>query len=188
MEKTADNKKTLDEINPSEALQILKMLGQEDTSIKKRIEEIFLHQVQEIEVSEISDEVFSDLDFLDVEELWDRGGSNRDGYTDPVDAAWEMIEEVIEPHLKKMERLHSLGMFYEEMRYCMGVISGLHRFKSESTTKFKDWAEDISGELASQILTDWTQSCTPPELLTEMKKFEATGCSEDGSAEMESLE
>ena len=166
MEKTADNKKTLDAINPSEALQILKMLGQEDTNIKKRIEEIFLNQVQEIEVSEISDEVFFDLDFLDVEELWDRSGPNRDGYTDPTDAASEMIEEVIEPHLEKMKRLHSLGMFHEEMRYCMGVISGLHTFESESTTKFKEWAEDVSGEVASQILMEWKKSCNLPELLT----------------------
>lgn len=117
-----NSKKTLDTIEPSEALQILKMLCQEDTSIKKRIEDMFLNQVQEVDVSEIADEVFSDLNFLDVEDLRDRSGSHRDGYTDTGDAAREMIEEIIEPHLKNMKRLHSLGMFQEEMRYCMGVI------------------------------------------------------------------
>jgi hypothetical protein len=162
-----------DKITPSEALQILKMLAQGDPSIGQRIEEIFLNQVQEVEVSEISDTVFFDLDFLDVEELWDRSGAHRDGYSDTVEAAWEMIEEVMEPHRENMQRLHSLEMFREEMRYCMGVISGLYRYESESTTEFKDWAVDMPRKLADQILTEWTGSCHCPKMLEEMKQFEA---------------
>ncbi|MFI5343763.1 MAG: hypothetical protein ACHQUC_06030 [Chlamydiales bacterium] len=179
-QETMDSKKTLDTIDPSEALQILKMLCQEDTGIKKRVEDMFLNQVREIDVSEIADEVFSDLDFLDVEDLWDRSGSHRDGYTDTGDAALEMIEDVLEPHLKSMQRLHSLGMFQEEMRYCMGVVSGLHMFENEATTDFKDWSVDIPGEQASEILTEWKKSCHAPDLLAEMEKFEKTSYSEEG--------
>lgn len=180
-QETVDSKKTLDidTINPLEALQILKMLCQEDTNIKQRIEDMFLKQVRGVDVSEIADEVFSDLDFLDVEELWDRSGSHRDGYTDTGDAAQEMIEEIIEPHLKNIERLHSLGMLQEEMRYCMGVILGLHMFENEATTDFKDWSVDIPEELASQILMEWKTSCHSPDLLTEMEKFEKSGYSEE---------
>ena len=108
-----------------------------------------------------------------MEGLWDRSESNRDGYTDPGDAAFEMIEEIIEPHLKKMERLRSIGMFDEEMRYCMGVLSGLYMFEAESTTEFNEWAMDIPGELMNEILTKWKSSCRSPELLSEMEKFEA---------------
>jgi len=169
-----NDQQTFDKIKPSEALQILKLLVQENPSIRRRIEEIFLNEIKEIEIVEISNEVFSDLDFLDVEELWEKSGPSRDGYTDPGDAAWEMIEDIIEPHLKNMQRLHSLGMFREEMRYCIGVISGLYMFERESTTQFKDWAVDIPGELASQILMEWKKSCQSSELLTEMKLFEAT--------------
>lgn len=179
-QETVNSKKNLDTITPLEALQILKMLCEEDTSIKRRIEDMFLNQVHEVEASEIADEVFSDLDFLAVGELWDRSGSHRDGYTDPGDAAMEMIEEIIEPHLKNMERLHSLGMLQEEMRYCMGVISGLHMFANEATTDFKDWSVDLPGELASQILMEWQKSCHSPELLTDMEKFEKAGYSEQG--------
>jgi len=178
-----NSKKTLDTIDPSEALQILKMLCQEDTSIKKRVENMFLNQVQEVDVSEIANEVFTDLDFLEVEDLWDRSGSHRDGYTDTKDAAAEMIEEIIEPHLKSMQRLHSLGMFQEEMRYCMGVISGLHMFENEATTEFKDWSVDLPGDRASQILREWKKSCHSPDLLDEMEKFEKAGYSEEGEAQ-----
>lgn len=181
---TADSKKILDTIEPSEALQILKILCQEDTSIKKRVEDMFLNQIRGVDVSEIADEVFSDLDSLDVEDLWDRSGSHRDGYTDPGDAALEMIEEVIEPHLKDMQRLHSLGMLREEMRYCMGVISGLHMFENKATTEFKDWAVDMPGELASDILMEWKKSCHSPDLLTEMEKFEKVGYADEGEDEI----
>ena len=74
-----------------------------------------------------------------------------------------------------MKRFRLLGMFQEEMRYCMGVISGLHSFECEATTDFKNWSVDIPGELASQILMEWKQSCHSHDLLTEMEKFEKTG-------------
>ena len=64
--KTTSGKNTFDMIDPSDALQILKTLSQESSGIRKRIEEIFLNQVSEVDVSEISNEVFSDLDFLDI--------------------------------------------------------------------------------------------------------------------------
>lgn len=166
----------------------MKKLCQEDPIIKKRIEEIFLNQVRDVDISEISDEVFSDLDFIDVEDLWDRSGSHRDGYTEPGEAAFEMIEEVIEPHLEQMKRLRSLGMFHEEMLYCIGVLSGLYAFEDEATTEFKDWAVDMAGELASQILAEWTNSCNSPKLMAEMKRFEAAGFCEERNDKIESLE
>ncbi len=181
-------KKTFENISPSEALLILKKLGQEDPIIRKRIEEIFINQVREVNISEISEEVVSDLDFLDVEDLWDRSGSYRDGYTDPGEAAFEMIEEVVEPHIEQMKRFRSLGMFHEEMRYCIGVISGLYAFEDKSTTEFKGWAEDMAGELASQILIEWKNSCNSSELMVEMKRFEATGYCEELNEKIESLE
>lgn len=42
--------------------------------------------------------------------------------------------------------------------------------------------------LRSEILTEWTESCNSPELLTEMEKFKATDHSEEGNDEIESLE
>lgn len=86
----------------------------------------------------------------------------------------EMIEEIVASHLEQMKRLRTLGMFHEEMRYCVGVISGLYAFEHEATTEFKDWAVDISSELANQILMKWTNSCSSPELMAEMKQFNVT--------------
>jgi hypothetical protein len=82
-----------------------------------------------------------------------------------------MIEEIIEPHLKNMQRLHSFGMLQEEMHHCMGVISGLHMFENEASTDFKDWSIDIPGELASEILTEWKKSCHAPDLLMRWKNL-----------------
>lgn len=173
--KTAENRKILDVINPSDALQILRILSQNDPTLTNRIEEIFQNHIQEVDVVGIADEIYSDLEFLDVEEIWDKCGSNRYGYTSEDEAACELIEAVIEPHLENMKRLHSLGMFYEEMRYCMGIASGLQQFEDEATTEFKNWAEDIAGDLSDQILSEWTESCNDPKLRAEMAQFKDSG-------------
>ncbi|NGX43594.1 MAG: hypothetical protein K940chlam7_01892, partial [Chlamydiae bacterium] len=101
MPKSKKNKKQeiIDKINPLEALRILEILCRKNAEILKRTEELFLNRIREVDVEEIAEEVFSDIDFIDVEDLWDKSGSSRYGYTDPADAAWEMVEEVIEPHL-----------------------------------------------------------------------------------------
>lgn len=38
-----------------------------------------------------------DLESIDIEDLFDRVGSKRDGYVDPGDTAWEMFEEALKP-------------------------------------------------------------------------------------------
>lgn len=86
----------------------------------------------------------------------------------------------IEQNLTSMQRLHSLGMFQEEMRY---RISGLHMFENEATTEFKDWSVDLPGDRASQILREWKKSCHSPDLLAEIERFEKAGYSEEGEAQ-----
>lgn len=83
-----------------------------------------------------------------------------------------MIEEVIEPYLDNMKRLGSLGMLYEEMRYCMGIASGLQQFEDEATTGFKDWTADMAGNMAGNLISQSKKSCNDPKLRTEMESFE----------------
>jgi hypothetical protein len=161
-------------IEPQEALQILKILSNEDKNLAKRIEDLFVQKAHEVDVESIASDVFSDLDFLDVEDLWDRSGSTRDGYVDSGEESWRMVEEVLEPHINKMKRYHSMGMFYEEMLFCMGIVSGLNKFENESKSEFKDWAADVSDGLADNILNDWKKSCKDPKLMKAMDDFIAS--------------
>lgn len=173
--KIINNQNIFDIIEPQEALQILKMLGNEDKNLAKRIKDLFVQKAHEVDVESIASDVFFDLDFLDVEDLWDRNGATREeGYVDPGEEAWRMVEEVLEPYIHKMKRHHSMEMFYEEMLFCMGIISGLKQFENESKSPFKDWAADVSDGLVDRILDDWKKSCKNPKLMKAMDDFIAS--------------
>ena len=62
----------LDKINADDGLAILKMLAKEDTSLLKRIEDAAMEYFSEVEVEDIADEVFYELDSLEVEDVWDQ--------------------------------------------------------------------------------------------------------------------
>lgn len=100
----------LDKINADDGLAILKRLAKEDTSLLKRIEHAALEYFKEVEVEDIDDEVFWELDSLEVEDVWDQSGSTRYGYIDPYEKAWEMFEDAIEPYLDKLRKCQDLKM------------------------------------------------------------------------------
>jgi len=75
-------KDILTTITQNEAFTILKSLAKEDENIKKRIEQLAIEYLEDVDVEEIADAVYFDLDLIEVEDLWDRSGSTRDGYVD----------------------------------------------------------------------------------------------------------
>ncbi len=169
--KTNKSKKIIDTIEPIEALKILKLLSENDLTLAKQIEKLFLEQVQKIDMEDLAADILAELDFIDVEDLWERSGSTRDGYIEPGEAAWAMLEEAINPYIEKMKRYHSLKMFKEEMACCMGLISALHQFENESESEFKEWVVDAPLSIADDILSTWKESCNEPELRQTMENF-----------------
>jgi len=118
----------------------------------------------------IAHEVLEALEWLEVEEVWDRAGPKRDGYVDTSEAADEMIAEALEPFLADMARYNDLGMAEASIFTCLGILSGLYRFENESDSEFKNWAPDLSGEYASVALEEWKKG-RPPE--AAMRKLRA---------------
>ncbi|MFI5344667.1 MAG: hypothetical protein ACHQUC_10670 [Chlamydiales bacterium] len=63
--KTSKNQKIIDTIEPIEALKILKLLSENDRTLAKQIEKLFLEQVQKIDMEDIAADVLAELDFID---------------------------------------------------------------------------------------------------------------------------
>ncbi|WP_292590058.1 hypothetical protein [Mesotoga sp. UBA5557] len=80
-------KKVLDKINGHDALIILKALANEDRSIAKRIEQIALEYLRDIDVENVASQVYYALEGIEVEDLWEQSGSMRYGYVEPSDRA-----------------------------------------------------------------------------------------------------
>ena len=169
--KESDKINILDKINSNDALAILKILCKEDVDIAKRIEQIAKKYLSGVDIDDIASEVYLDLDGIEVEEVWDRSGSTRDGYMDPGDMAWQMFEEVLDPYLEELKKYQNLSMHNEAKKYCIGILKGIYQFEKESKSEYKVWAEDAPGEYFGQVLSGWKEGCKNSKDIEEMEEF-----------------
>jgi hypothetical protein len=119
-----DPHEIIDHPSPTDALTILKTLARDDEHLAARIAEIAAVHLSDVEPEEVAFELYDELSFLEVEEVWDRAGPTRHGYVDPGEAADQMIEEVIDPYLEELKKYQELGMNVEVNRMCMGLLLG----------------------------------------------------------------
>ena len=101
------------EISADDAFAILSRLAKEDSKIAKRIEQIAIEYLSDVDSEEIASQVYFDLDRIEVEELWNRSGRTRNGYVEPIEMAFQMFEEALEPFLDEMKKYQNLSMFAE---------------------------------------------------------------------------
>jgi hypothetical protein len=71
------NKQVLDNISTEHAYEILVRLADEDANISKRIQELALEYITEVDPDDIAEDVFYDLNILDVEDVWNNSGSTK---------------------------------------------------------------------------------------------------------------
>ena len=153
--RTAQKPRILESLTGSDALSILKILAERHDNLAKEIDTIAEELLREVDVEDLAADVKDALEFLDVEDVWDRSGQRRDGYVDPGDAAWEMFDEALEPFRRDIEKYRRLCMLTEVNLYYQGILKGIHDFDRESMTEYKQWAVDAPGEYFGQVLNEW---------------------------------
>ena len=89
--------KVLESITGSDALSILKLLAERDDKLAEVIDATARELLGQVDAEDVAADVQMELEFLDVEEVWDTSGATRDGYVDPGDAAWQMFEDALKP-------------------------------------------------------------------------------------------
>lgn len=169
-------KDVFDRISPSEALEILRQIAEDDKNLKKKIVELAEDLFGDVDMEEICEAVFCELDGIDVHELWDHAGPTRDGYVSTEELSAEMFEEALEPFLQELYRLFDLKMHREAKLYCMGVLKGIHQYEENSGSEFKDWADDIPEARFMAILDKWKERHSTIEDKKEMKDFICNEC------------
>ena len=172
------NEDAIAKLTPGQALLIVNRLARLGDEIRNAVLIEAMNVLNEVDLAATAEAVFAALDFIDVEECWDRAGASRHGYTSPDDAAAELINEELDPFLDQINRYHDLGMFDQEIAECKGVILGLYRYEQESKSEFREWCEDISGECARALLDDWRKRNQNAARLGEMHEFICEHCPE----------
>jgi len=148
-------KRTLDEIIAMHSYEILKRLADEDPRISKKIEELALVCLIGVDLDEIAESVFHDLNSLEVEDVWKNSGRTIDGYVDPDELASEMFEEALQPYVDELLRCQKLVMHEEAKFHCMGILKGIYMFEKEGTAEFQDWVVDVPHETFMYLFEEW---------------------------------
>ena len=147
------------------------MLYAEDEKIADKIERVAHQYLNDVDVEQIAEEVYSELDGLEVKELWDRSGPSHKGYSDPGDMVYEMLEEVLGPFLANIRKYHKLAKPKEAKLYCIGILKGIGRYEKESKSEFKGWAGDGVGACCDEALQEWEKGNQRADDRKEMKEF-----------------
>ena len=151
-------------------LVLIHLLRDKPALIPKAVE-IAREQTSGIDEDEIADEVCSALSVLDVRQLWDESGGTRDGYVDPNEHSYEMMEEIIEPYIEEMERYIDREMPEEALGYCRGIIKGVCTYMQEEAGEFADWATDSDDGLTADVITRWSKKTPDPDVIAELESF-----------------
>ena len=84
-------------LTAEQALDVVKRLSEKGGEIGEALLAEAKNLLTAVDVDETADGVFCVLDSIDVQDCWDRSGSSRHGYTEPSEAAVELVEEELQP-------------------------------------------------------------------------------------------
>lgn len=152
--------KFLEQLSPEEAKTVLRLLSKENREWAQRIEELAEAQIRVADEDKVASDVYRALIDIDIDDLWDRpSGSERFRYAEPAVAAYEMVEEALEPFAEQLKRYRNLAMFADAKKMGRGLAKGILKFSSEGQTEFKEYAPYDASEWLDGLLTDWQNEC-----------------------------
>lgn len=105
-----------------------------------------------VSFADVAADVCGALQALDLDDL--DAGPRADGYVEPSEAAWEVVEKVVTPFLHDLERRVKLGHEDEAVEVCKGIVLGLYRAE-RGGFDLLEYAEDSPSELAGQAVEIW---------------------------------
>jgi len=143
------------DLRPSEQATLLERLATRKDAVGDAVRDEIERLVAAVDPDEVAGDVQFDLELLDVESLWARSGRHRYGYTDPQEAAWEMLENALAPHRERLNWYRAAGRPEAYDAYALGVLQGLYDFHHESDAEWKAWAPDDAGEAFAWVLDEW---------------------------------
>jgi hypothetical protein len=157
MAKSKSGRKTavLDKLQPSEAAAVLARLLAAHPEFRAEAEQMARSFLNEVSFESVADEVEGVLRQFDLDDLNGRAGGHSWGYTEPSEAAWELLDEALEPFVEDMKRHLGLGLEEEAREICQGIVLGLYRIRDEDGDEFLGWAADFPAEAAQGAVADW---------------------------------
>lgn len=136
----------------SEKALILTQLLDGDPTLRKRAEDIARGMLGSVDITIVSDLIVEAILELDTEDLANRAGPRRHGYVEPTDAAWQLLEETIQPWIEDLHRRARLGLHQAAADLAKAVTQALEtageRADGIDDCLLREWAPDFPFEAA----------------------------------------
>lgn len=145
----------LNSLKPEEAQTVLHRLLAAHPALGAKAEQIARLLLGEVSFESVADQVEDAVRALSLDDLNSRAGRHEWGYTEPTEAAWELLGEAVDPFLEDMKRQIELGLEAEALEICKGVVLGLYRVRDEKGSEFLGWAPDFPDETAVFVIETW---------------------------------
>jgi hypothetical protein len=139
----------------AEKASVLAALVNDEPGLGERAEGIARRVLATVDVTAISDLITETILELDTEDLATRAGPRRGGYVEPTDAAWQLLEEAIEPWIDDLRRRGRLG-FHQAATDLATAIRQALETAEEGADRIDDcllrqWAPDFLSETMSWV-------------------------------------
>ena len=145
----------LDRLKAAEAHDVLRRLITAHPNLGAEAETIARSLLAEVTFEAVADDVEDGVRAMDLEDLNGRAGRHEWGYVGPDEAAWEILEETVEPFLDDIKRQIELGLEAEALEICKGLVLGLYRVEHEERGEVAEWAPDFPAEAAGGAIETW---------------------------------
>jgi hypothetical protein len=145
----------IEKLNHTEAASVLRMLLDRDPELRPEAEAIAKGVLSEVSPFSVADDVESAVFQYDYDDLNGRAGRHSWGYVEPTEAAWELMEEAVEPFVSEMKRYLEMGLDAQAQDFCQGILLGLYRVRDGGKNDILNWASDFPAEAAGNALDDW---------------------------------
>jgi hypothetical protein len=136
-------------------MAVLRKLLTAHPGLRAEAEQVAKATLREVSFEAVADEVEGAVTALDHEDFKGRVGKHAWGYTEPGEAANELLEEAVAPFLDDMKRLLDLGLEEQACEICKGIVLGLYRVRDGKGGDVFQWAPDFPIEQASWVASAW---------------------------------
>ncbi len=165
------------DLKGDDAIAFVQYLASANKDTKKHLQKFLKDKCRlESNVEDVASAVQSDLEFLEVEDVWDQAGKTRYGYRDPSEVAAEMFDAAIAPYEEQLDKCIEDGFFSSARLTGMGILLGIYRFEHDSTTEFSDWIADVSLDRFLEIVARFKTIPGGKSATAELYAFIATMC------------
>ncbi len=159
---TKKKRSFVEQLEPGESRELLQRLLDAHPELRKEAERMARGLLGEAAFDSIAEEVQYDVESVSLEDLNSRAGRHEWGYTEPTEAAWELLQEAVDPYLDDMQRYIDLKLEKEALEICKGIILGLYRIRANESGEVLGWAPDFPAEHAGWVLERWTRGTDKP--------------------------